>query len=163
MSFADSQSTTPTRTSLEDDREERTARLETIQSGLRDDEKLGEDPEKRPESPRSSRTRADDVEAEAALEAGPDSNNQEEPKPAAKDPNLVEWNGPDDPENPQNLSTGRKWAITMLLSSLTVWITFSTSVFSQATEVTAALYGVSDEVMILATSLPLFVRFKPLC
>ncbi|OKL58194.1 hypothetical protein UA08_06654 [Talaromyces atroroseus] len=157
MSTFDSQSTTPARTSLDYDTRQ-AGRLETIPSGLHD-EKFNEDPEKRPESRSSSRTKAEDVEAEVALEAGPSDNNnpgKEEPKPAAKDPNLVEWDGPDDPENPQNLPVARKWAITMLLSSLTVWITFSTSVFSQATEVTAVLYGVSTEVMILATSLPLF-------
>lgn len=164
MSFYDSESTTPTRSSLEDSRPyvrgELSNRLETIPSALQDNEKLGEDLEKGRDSRRSSGTRAEDVVEAAALDAQLDLNNSKEGnadrRVPAKDPNLVEWDGPDDPENPQNFPVARKWTMTMLLSSLTVWITFSTSVFSQATEVTAELYGVSEEVMILATSLPLF-------
>jgi len=35
-------------------------------------------------------------------------------KSAAKDPNLVTWDGPDDPENPKNWSIKRKWAATLV-------------------------------------------------
>lgn len=170
MSAFDSQSTTPTRTSLDNhshqyDHNEQYKRLETIPSVLPDADGRGknydEHDERNPTSSRrSSGTRTEDIEKEAALEAGLNSSKEEESEAknaAAKDPNLVEWDGPDDPENPQNFSTAKKWVITMLLSSLTIWITFSSSVFSQATQVTASLFGVSDEVMILATSLPLFV------
>ncbi|KAL4998589.1 major facilitator superfamily domain-containing protein [Aspergillus recurvatus] len=74
----------------------------------------------------------------------------------SKDPNLIEWDGPDDPENPQNMPHWRKWVITMTLSSMTMWLTFASSVFSTATMVTAQQFGVSTEVMILATSLVVF-------
>ena len=33
---------------------------------------------------------------------------------SAGDPNLVSWDGPDDPENPKNWSTKRKWAATFV-------------------------------------------------
>lgn len=83
--------------------------------------------------------------------------NQPEPeKPTEKDPNLVEWDGPDDPENPQNFSRVRKWVITVVMSSMTMWITFASSVFSTATLVTAKEFNVSSEVMILGTSLTVF-------
>lgn len=83
--------------------------------------------------------------------------NQPEPeKPTEKDPNLVEWDGPDDPENPQNFSRIRKWVITVVMSSMTMWITFASSVFSTATLVTAKEFNVSTEVMILGTSLTVF-------
>lgn len=36
------------------------------------------------------------------------------------DINLVGWNGPDDPENPQNWSKGYKWFVTILCSILTL-------------------------------------------
>lgn len=35
-----------------------------------------------------------------------------------KDPNVIEWDGPDDPENPMNFPTRRKWAITVSMSGL---------------------------------------------
>ncbi|RDW79179.1 MFS transporter [Aspergillus mulundensis] len=82
------------------------------------------------------------------------SKDSKEEKP--KDPNLVEWNGPDDPENPQNMPHWRKWIITMTMSSMTMWLTFASSVFSTATMVTAQQFGVSTEVMVLATSLVVF-------
>ncbi|KAJ5900686.1 Citrinin biosynthesis cluster MFS transporter mrr1 [Penicillium subrubescens] len=77
-------------------------------------------------------------------------------KPTEKDPNLVEWDGPDDPENPQNFSRRRKWIITVVMSSMTMWITFASSVFSTATVVTAKEFNVSTEVMTLGTSLTVF-------
>ncbi|KAI9375631.1 major facilitator superfamily domain-containing protein [Aspergillus egyptiacus] len=73
-----------------------------------------------------------------------------------KDPNLVEWDGLDDPENPQNIPKWRKWLITMTMSSMTMWLTFASSVFSTATKVTAKEFDVSTEVMTLATSLVVF-------
>jgi len=77
-------------------------------------------------------------------------------QPTEKDPNLVEWDGPDDPENPQNFSRSRKWIITAVMSTMTMWITFASSVFSTATLVTAKEFNVSSEVMVLGTSLTVF-------
>jgi hypothetical protein len=84
------------------------------------------------------------------------------PTEPVKDPNLVEWDGPNDPDNPQNFSPSKKWLITALFSSLTMWVTFSSSVFSQATGVTSEEFHVSTEVMTLGTSLPVFVS-SPIC
>ena len=39
---------------------------------------------------------------------------------SSPDPDLVGWDGPDDPENPQNWSTRRKWAVTVLSVLMTV-------------------------------------------
>lgn len=74
--------------------------------------------------------------------------------------NVVAWDGPDDPQNPQNWSKAMKFTTTVLYSTCTFCITFASSVFSTATEVTAREYGVSTEVMTLGTSLFVFVRFR---
>ncbi|KAF2100462.1 MFS general substrate transporter [Rhizodiscina lignyota] len=71
----------------------------------------------------------------------------------AKDPNLIEWDGPDDPGNPMNWSTGKKMAITMAMGAITCCVTFASSVFSAATGPTAQKFHVSPLVMVLATSL----------
>ncbi|KAH8705264.1 putative MFS multidrug transporter [Talaromyces proteolyticus] len=147
----DSQATTPTRTSFDQPppQKDQNDRLETIPSALAADKENDDDV-----PPLSARETA---ERELELEAGYGTASREViEKAQGKDPNLVEWDGPDDPENPQNFSVAKKWVITMLLSSLTIWITFATSVFSQATVVTAELYHVSTEVTTLSTSLPLF-------
>lgn len=106
----------------------------------------------------SSHSPEDDTDVESAQA------DQMSEKPAEKDPNLVDWDGPEDPENPRNFSRLRKWVITVTMSSMTMWVTFSSSVFSTATMVTAEHFGVSTEVMILGTSLTVFgFAVGPLC
>lgn len=70
-----------------------------------------------------------------------------------KDPNLITWNGDDDPENPQNFPKWRKWLITLCFSLTTLVVTFSSSVFSTAFQPTAMEFGVSEVTMTLGLSL----------
>lgn len=70
-----------------------------------------------------------------------------------KDLNLVDWDGVDDPDNPMNWSPSYKWLLTVVLGMMTFCSAFASSVFSTATKATGELFGVSDEVMILGTSL----------
>jgi hypothetical protein len=70
-----------------------------------------------------------------------------------KDPNLIEWDGPEDPENPMNWPTSKKWIVTLALGMMTFCVTFASSVFSNATVPVAELFGVSTEVTTLGTSL----------
>ena len=74
---------------------------------------------------------------------------------------VVGWDGPNDPQNPQNWKKSKKYTVTVFYATLTFCITFSSSVFSTATEVTAKIYGVSNEVMTLGTSLVIFVSARP--
>ena len=108
---------------------------------------------------------ASDVEKEAASPTKPPSANGLAPK--AKDPHLVEFDGPDDPGNPQNFPKSKKWLITVVYSSMTMWVQFSSSVFSAAAGVTSEEFHVSTEVMTLGTALPVLVsrstRWKALC
>ena len=68
------------------------------------------------------------------------------------DPNLVDWDGPDDPENPQNFSKLRKWYTTMILSSLTFTVVFSSSIFSSGEMEVAKKFGISEVVATLGLS-----------
>lgn len=70
----------------------------------------------------------------------------------SQDPNLVEFDGPGDQGNPQNFSKGKKWMITILLSFMTLTITFSSSVFSTAILIVAKKYHVGTEVATLGVS-----------
>ena len=67
--------------------------------------------------------------------------------------NVVGWDGPNDPQKPHNWTKSKKYTTTVLYSSMTLCITFASSIFSTATMVTAKMYGVSNEVMTLGTSL----------
>ena len=66
---------------------------------------------------------------------------------------IVDWDGPDDPEFPQNFPRGRKFLITLTSATLTLTFTFSSSILTAATVPMAQEFNVSNEVMILATSL----------
>lgn len=103
-----------------------------------------------PENDAIKSTGQEDTDVESA------NNQQINEKPPNKDPSLVEWDGPDDPENPQNFPKWRKWAITVSMSFMTTWVTFASSVFSVANQVTAKEFNVSSEVMVLGTSLTVF-------
>ncbi len=91
-----------------------------------------------------------DVENEASEKAKQDPRQETE---RDENSDLVNWDGPDDPENPMNWSTSKKWSVTLTLGFMTFCITFASSVFSTATQVTAVQYGVSEIVTTLGTSL----------
>lgn len=71
---------------------------------------------------------------------------------------IVGWDGPDDPDNPMNWPTRKKWMITISLGMLTWVVTFASSIFSTAVRPAAKEFGVSTEVMTLGTSLFVLVR-----
>ncbi|KAG8160631.1 hypothetical protein KVR01_008895 [Diaporthe batatas] len=62
-----------------------------------------------------------------------------------KDEFLIEWQGPSDKGNPQNLPIWRKWLITMTLALLVLTTTFSSAVFSVAANAISQEYGVAVE------------------
>lgn len=75
------------------------------------------------------------------------------PEPEGENNNLVDWDGPQDPENPQNWDRKYKWLVIMNLAAMTFVVSFASSVFSTATVVTSQEFGVSQEVMILGVTL----------
>ena len=98
------------------------------------------------DKPKSIERRSTDVESSPG-----ETNRQSAPPP--DDPSLVTWDGPNDPENPLNLPLWRKWVMTMALAFTCLWVTFASSVFSEATVATSIHFHVSTEVMTLGTSL----------
>ncbi|KAH6695340.1 polyamine transporter 3 [Plectosphaerella plurivora] len=51
-------------------------------------------------------------------------------EPDARDPNIVDWDGPDDPENPQNWPEKKKWTNIALISGLTLVTPLGSSMFA---------------------------------
>lgn len=64
-----------------------------------------------------------------------------------KDPNIVTWEGPDDPKNPRNWSLKRKWAATFIVSSFTFISPVSSSMVAPALGAISAEFGVTNEVV----------------
>ncbi|KAE8212781.1 hypothetical protein CF327_g3624 [Tilletia walkeri] len=69
-----------------------------------------------------------------------------------EDRNKIEWDGPKDPENPQNFSLNYKWALTLLVSLLTLNVTFASSAPSSATMAIASRFGLTMVQSQLVTS-----------
>jgi len=76
--------------------------------------------------------------------------------PTAQTPDtdhLIDWDGPSDHRNPQNWSKKRKWYTVMVLAGMTFVVSFGSSVWSAAVNVTAEEFNVSQETMILGVTL----------
>ncbi|KAI9835397.1 MAG: hypothetical protein M1819_002315 [Sarea resinae] len=64
----------------------------------------------------------------------------------AGDPNLVTWDGPDDPANPKNWKLKKKWAATLTVSSFTLISPVSSSMVAPALPTMAKQFGITSEV-----------------
>lgn len=86
----------------------------------------------------------------------------DEEKPQAeqlppRDPNLVEFDGPDDPGNPKNWSVKRRTAITISMGMMTFVVTFSSSIFAVAIEPVSREFGIGEVVSTLGVTFFLLV------
>ncbi|CCM02927.1 uncharacterized protein FIBRA_05041 [Fibroporia radiculosa] len=67
---------------------------------------------------------------------------------------VVDWNGPDDPENPKNWSFKKKWAATAIVSAFTFISPVSSSMIAPASDQLAAELGITNSAVIaLVTSI----------
>lgn len=69
---------------------------------------------------------------------------------------IVGWDGQDDPANPQNFSSAKKWSLLVLISSVTLISPLASSMFSPAVGYMAAEFGESNQTL-LAFSVSIFL------
>ncbi|RAH44638.1 MFS transporter [Aspergillus brunneoviolaceus CBS 621.78] len=69
---------------------------------------------------------------------------------------IVGWDGQDDPHNPQNFASGRKWGLLALISSITFISPLASSMFSPAVGYVGKDFGVSNEYL-LSFSVTIFL------
>ncbi|KAL5414006.1 hypothetical protein PMIN04_009217 [Paraphaeosphaeria minitans] len=74
---------------------------------------------------------------------------------------LVEFNGPDDPDNPKNWTTRRRWGITVVVGMLVFTVTFASSIFSVNIGVVEEKFQVTQVVATLGVALFVLVRLPP--
>lgn len=77
-------------------------------------------------------------------------------KSLRRDPTVVDWDSPEDPENPKNWSMGRKWAATFVVSAFTFISPTSSSMVAPALSKVAADFNITNETEI-ALVLSIFV------
>jgi hypothetical protein len=89
------------------------------------------------------------------------SNDEENALPSTevevKDPNLVDWDGPNDQLNPRNWSTLYKSWITFQLGMLALAASLGSSIIAPAEPDIAEYVGVSKEASVLVISLFVYV------
>ena len=64
-----------------------------------------------------------------------------------KDPNIVSWDGPNDPQNPKNWSFKRRWAATIIVSCFTFMSPLSSSMVAPALPAMSQEFNVTNEVV----------------
>ncbi|KAK9466562.1 major facilitator superfamily domain-containing protein [Lipomyces arxii] len=74
-------------------------------------------------------------------------------KPAATDFIELEWDGPDDPENPKNWSYLKRWYTTFVVAWMCLVVTFGSSIYVSGALELAAEFHVGDVVGFLGLSL----------
>ncbi|KAF1843249.1 citrinin biosynthesis transporter CtnC [Cucurbitaria berberidis CBS 394.84] len=85
----------------------------------------------------------------ADLEKGPN----ETPAPIQQKPFFVDFDGPNDPGNPKNWTTKRRWGITISMGLLVFTVTFASSIFSVNIGVVEQKFGVDSVTATLGVSL----------
>ena len=65
----------------------------------------------------------------------------------ARDPNVVDWDGPDDPANPQNWPAKKKWSIIAALGAVTFITPLASSFFAPGVPQVMSAFGVSSNLM----------------
>ena len=89
------------------------------------DDPYFQDPEKATESlPQSTHSNEEMITGPIPVEQG---QHQEQ---ADQDPNIVDWDGPDDPDNPQNWTAKKKWGIVLPLGLITLITPLASSFFA---------------------------------
>lgn len=100
----------------------------------------------RSDSTGSSRTRTGDENINEASGVKVDPEN-------GRDIHLVDWYGPDDPENPMNWSQAKKFFVTFEICLLTTSVYIGSSIYSAGTENVMAIFGVGQVAATLGLTL----------
>lgn len=71
---------------------------------------------------------------------------------------LVEFSGPDDPDNPKSWTPRRRWIITLTVGLLVFTVTFASSIFSVNIGIVKDKFHVTQVVATLGVALFVLVR-----
>lgn len=101
-----------------------TGRIKTTMSSAAEDPEKGPDLNASDDAEDKPKPEDTDVDKESA------ENRPNEEQPKDDGPNIVWWNGPDDPENPMNWPASKKYGILAILSFLTLITPLGSSMFA---------------------------------
>lgn len=64
-----------------------------------------------------------------------------------EDPNIVAWDGPDDPQNPINWSFAKKWGTVSLVSAITFLTPLASSIFAPGVPQVMEAFNSTDDML----------------
>ncbi|MCJ1403547.1 hypothetical protein MMC11_006770 [Xylographa trunciseda] len=70
-----------------------------------------------------------------------------QPVPTAKDPSVVDWDGPADPANPRNWTRGAKLMHVLLVSGFTLYSNLATVMFAPGASALVAEFGITSSIV----------------
>ncbi|KAF2864666.1 major facilitator superfamily domain-containing protein [Massariosphaeria phaeospora] len=98
-------------------------------------------------APRSDRAPAGDLEHDAASIHTSNGNVELHNDEKVKDPNIVEFDGPEDPENPLNWTPAKKFTAIAIISFLTFLSPLASTIIAPATEDVLKEFGSTSETL----------------
>lgn len=78
------------------------------------------------------------------------------PHPGSRDPYVVQFDGPDDPDHPKNYTLWRKLTYTAAVAMSALSVSMGSAMFAEATEELMVIYHIGTSVAALGTSLFVF-------
>ncbi|KAF2121940.1 major facilitator superfamily domain-containing protein [Lophiotrema nucula] len=64
-----------------------------------------------------------------------------------QDPNIVDWDGPDDPQNPMNWTFNKKWGTVILVSAITFLTPLASSMFAPGVPKVMETFGSTNDML----------------
>lgn len=99
------------------------------------------------ESEKKSTAAAVDNDIEKGITAESLSSDDEAVDSNEDDPNVVWWDGPDDPQNPINWSYTKKWGTVCLVSAITFLTPLASSMFAPGVPQVMATFGSTNDML----------------
>lgn len=88
-----------------------------------------------------------DLEKQSEPSATTSINEPDDDQQPVPDPNIVDWDGPDDPENPMNWSKSKKWGAIAIVSLITFLIPLASSMFAPGVPELMAEFNSTSEIL----------------
>ncbi|KUJ06326.1 MFS general substrate transporter [Mollisia scopiformis] len=103
------------------------------------------------DSPHNDRSSQDDVEKQSIRDHA--SLNAISPEHATQDPNIVDWEGPEDSENPMNWSSAKKITAITIVSTLSFLSPLGSTITAPASgEIMATFHSTNETIAVFVTS-----------
>lgn len=117
-----------------------------------EDDKEKDDGEQQPRQRTSRHSSSDTDVNDSQLAVNKRTGKKVDPE-KGRDADIVEWWGPDDPENPQNWSTFKKFFVTFEITFLTFSVYIGSAIYSSGEKDVVKVFGVSEVAATLGLTL----------